>query len=254
LLKTISDTAIFATIMYYQVGLAGRVDVANFFTYLSILVTFAILMNTQLSLFASFGSAAQVQVYSSITLLAMMLFGGFILPPDTIPDYFLWLYWWNPFAWAYRALVVNEFWNDRWGDSNQILNDAGFIDPTGTIYRTDWIGYSFLVMLPYILLCCVLSAVFLSYPGEHGSANAESAPTKVKSASESQSSSAAVCIPFKPVKLSFHDICYKVTASTTNEQVSLLNNVSGIFRPGQMCALMVSEPHCSLIIFDNFKN
>jgi hypothetical protein len=228
--------------MYYQVGLAGRVDVVNFLIYLAILVTFAILMNTQLSLFASFGSAAQVQVYSSVTLLTMMLFGGFILPPDTIPHYFLWLYWWNPFAWAYRALVVNEFWNDRWDDPNKILRDAGFVDPTKQIYRTDWIGYSFLVMIPYILLCCTLSAVCLTYSGDHGSTNAESVSTKANRASESENDiSAAVEIPFKPVKLSFNNMCYQVTASTTSEQLSLLNNVSGIFRPGQMCALMVSD-------------
>ena len=240
--KTIADTVIFATIMYYQIGLAGRVDAVNFFTYLAILVTFAILMNTQLSLFASFGSAAQVQVYSSVTLLAMMLFGGFILPPDTIPNYFLWVYWWNPFAWSYRALVVNEFWNKRWDDPNQILRDAGFVDPTGTIYRTDWIGYSFLVMIPYILLCCVLSALCLSYKSDHSSAHVESVPIKSKSAIESGSqTSEAVDIPFKPVTLSFHNICYQVTASTTNEQLSLLNNVNGVFRPGQMCALMVSH-------------
>jgi hypothetical protein len=226
--------------MYYQVGLAGRVDVANFFTYLAVLVTFAVLMNTQLSLFASFGSPAQLQVYSSVTLLAMMLFGGFILPPDTIPYYFLWLYWWNPFAWAYRALVVNEFWSDRWDDPMQILNDAGFVDPTGTIYRTDWIGYSFLMMLPYTLLCCVLSALCLSYYREHCGTNAESAPTKANVASKNLAS-AVVDIPFKPVKLSFHNICYQVTSSTTSEQLLLLNNVSGIFRPGKMCALMVSE-------------
>ena len=240
--KTIADTVIFATIMYYQVGLAGRVDVANYFTYLAILVTFAILMNTQLSLFASFGSAAQVQVYSSVTLLAMMLFGGFILPPDTIPHYFLWLYWWNPFAWAYRALVVNEFWNDRWENPNQILQDVGFIDPTGTIYRTDWIGYSFLAMVPYILLCCVLSALCLSCAGDQSGTSVEFLPTKAKRVSESENkASVAVNIPLKPVMLSFHNMCYQVTASTTNEQLSLLNNVNGIFRPGQMCALMVSE-------------
>jgi ABC-2 type transporter len=240
--KTVFDTVTFATIMYYQIGLAGRVDAVNFFTYLSILVTFAILMNTQLSLFASFGSGSQVQVYSSVTLLAMMLFGGFILPPDAIPDYFLWLYWWNPFAWAYRALVVNEFWSARWDDPNQILRDAGFVDPTGTVYRTDWIGYSFLAMIPYTILCCVLSALCLTYIRHQGSNVAESTSTKTKDVKVSgNQTSGNVDIPFKPVTLSFHNICYEVTASTTNEQLSLLNNVNGIFRPGQMCALMVRE-------------
>jgi ABC-2 type transporter len=236
--KTIADTVTFATIMYYQIGLAGRVEPINFFTYLAILVTFAILMNTQLSLFASFASGAQVQVYSSVTLLAMMLFGGFIIPPDAIPAYYLWIYWWNPFAWAYRALVVNEFYSDRWDDPTQILDDNGFVDPTGTVYGSDWVGLSFLFMVPYLLFCCFLSAVGLTYVRSNARNTTEIAPNQSKVEKNNQSPE-RVEIPFKPVTLSFHDICYEVTASTTNEQLLLLKKVNGIFRPGQMCALMV---------------
>jgi ABC-2 type transporter len=224
--------------MYYQIGLAGRIDAVNFFVYLAILVTFAILMNTQLSLFASFASGSQVQVYSSVTLLAMMLFGGFIIPPDAIPDYYLWLYWWNPFAWAYRALVVNEFYSERWDNPTQILRDAGFVDPTGIVYGVDWVGLSFLFMFPYLLLCCVLSAIGLTYLRSNGRIDSESATIQTCH-EHGNGTSARVEIPFKPVTLSFQDVCYEVTASTTKEQLVLLKSVNGIFRPGQMCALMV---------------
>jgi ABC-2 type transporter len=238
--KTIFDTTTFATIMYFEIGLAGRTDAVNFFVYLAILVTFAILMNTQLSLFASFASGAQVQVYSSVTLLAMMLFGGFIIPPDAIPDYFLWLYWWNPFAWAYRALVINEFYSARWDDPSQMLKDSGFIDPRGIVYGYDWVSLSFLYMVPYLLLCCVLSSCCLTYFRHNGSIVSERTAKRSKSETANHESG-RVEIPFKPVTLSFHDICYEVTASTTNEQLSLLKSVNGIFRPGRMCALMVSR-------------
>lgn len=233
----------FATIMYYQIGLAGRTNVTNFLIYLSILIAFAVLMNTQLSLFASFATGSQMQVYSSVTLLAMMLFGGFILPPDAIPNYFTWLYWWNPFAWAYRALIVNEFYSARWDDPYQILHDAGFVDPTGTVYRTDWIGFSFAFTFLYLLVCCVLSALSLTYIRHQSGPSMESTAPRAKASkvlgSTPSTTQGAVDIPFVPVTLSFQNICYQVTASTTNEQLSLLNNVNGIFRPGQMCALMV---------------
>lgn len=236
--QIVGDTVTFASILYYEIGLAGRADVTNFLVYLSILVTFAVLMNTQLALYASFASGGQVQVLSSLTLLAMMLFGGFIIPPDAIPKYYLWVYWWNPFSWAYRALIVNEFRSPRWGDPDQILLDAGFTDPKGNVFGEIWVAYSFLFMVPYLLLCCVLSGLGLTLVRHTGNVAPEPI---VKAAVEGRTEEVErVEIPFKPVTLSFHDICYEVTASTSKEQLSLLKGVNGIFRPGQLCALMVS--------------
>ena len=45
---------------------------------------------------------------------------------------------------------------------------------------------------------------------------------------------------FTPVNLSFHDMSYEVKASKGSGKLRLLRNVSGIFRSGRMCALMVS--------------
>ena len=44
--------------------------------------------------------------------------------------------------------------------------------------------------------------------------------------------------PFVPVDLSFDNLCYDVKASTGGETLRLLNNVSGVFSGGRMCALM----------------
>ena len=48
-------------------------------------------------------------------------------------------------------------------------------------------------------------------------------------------------IPFKPVTLTFTDICYDVKASKGKDTIRLLNNVNGIFQAGRMCALMGSS-------------
>ncbi len=48
-------------------------------------------------------------------------------------------------------------------------------------------------------------------------------------------------IPFTPADLSFDNLIYEVTASTASDKLRLLNEVSGVFRAGRMCALMGSS-------------
>jgi hypothetical protein len=85
----------FATLLYYMVGLADRESAANFFVYLSLLFVFALLMNQQLAVFASFASAGGLNAYGACIVLLLILFCGFIVVPDTIPMYYSWIYWWN---------------------------------------------------------------------------------------------------------------------------------------------------------------
>jgi hypothetical protein len=76
-----------------MVGLAGRESVSNFFTFLVIIFLFSLLSNQQMAMFASFASESSLQVYGAVVLLLGILFGGFILAPDTIPRYYHFIYW-----------------------------------------------------------------------------------------------------------------------------------------------------------------
>jgi len=89
-----------------MIGLADREDPTNFFIYLSLLVVFAILMAQQLAVFASFASANMLNAYSACIILFYLLFSGFIVSPATIPLYYVWLYWLDPFAWIYRGTTL----------------------------------------------------------------------------------------------------------------------------------------------------
>lgn len=238
--QTIMDVFTFGTILYFMVGLSDRA-VTEYFLFIAILMTFAMMMNMQLAVFASFAPDSQLQVYSACTLLLLILFGGYIVAPDAIPSFYLWIYWWNPFAWAYRALVINEFRSPRWDDPDATLAGIGFVYGIDSRpFEQDWLGYCFLYMTIYFFGCVVLTAVSLGYVRQIP----EPTPPDVnitRLVSDPVSERRRVNVPFKPVTLSFADVCYEVKASTKNETLKLLNGVNGIFRSGRMCALMGSS-------------
>jgi hypothetical protein len=139
-------------------------------------------------------------------------------------------------------LVINEFRQGRWNNPDEILLDNGFVDPDGFAFGQAWVGYSFSYIVPYWLLCCVLSAIGLS--SVQHKANS---PSDLVAKSETTSAVERTTIPFQPVTLSFHDICYTVNASTSKEKLLLLKSVSGIFRSGRLCALMVRTPRLQML-------
>lgn len=225
-----------------MIGLGQRASASNFFVYLSILFVFASLMNQQMAMFASFATEARLQVYSAITLFFAILFSGFIIPVDTIPSYYLIFYWLNPFAWAYNALVVNEVYSGREDDPTAILIANGFVTPSGRAFDRTWIGWSLIYMIIYWGVCTVGTALGLTY--WRATPRVILKPASNQTTSD-DGSDGETChkmeIPFKPLTLSFEDLCYEVTASTSNNKLALLQHINGVFRPGRMCALMGSS-------------
>jgi hypothetical protein len=142
---------------------------------------------------------------------------------------------------VYRGLIVNEFYSGRWENVDQVLTNAGFVGYDGEPYGKEWIGYAFAYLLPYWLLCAVFTALGLTFCRNTGGSQSSSMDALKDADVTASKSERAIQIPFKPVTLSFRDVCYDVTASTSSEKLRLLSNVSGIFRPGRLCALMGSR-------------
>ncbi|OWZ21430.1 ABC transporter [Phytophthora megakarya] len=46
---------------------------------------------------------------SLVSVLFFLMFGGFVITKDQIPDFLIWIYWINPMAWGVRALAVNQY-------------------------------------------------------------------------------------------------------------------------------------------------
>jgi ABC-type multidrug transport system ATPase subunit len=236
------DTIVSGTVLYFMIGLADRESASNFFTFLLILFLFSLVMNQQLAVFASFASEARLQVYTACTLFVAILFSGFILPFSTIPNYLVWFYWWNPFAWAYRAFILNEVYSGRWSDPEALLAASGFVRHDGSVYEEKWIWWGVLYMFVYFLICCAFTALGLTYSWNTGDHVTPQETNRHKKTGKNETESERrIEIPFKPLTLSFQDLCYEVSASTSKEKLLLLKNACGIFRPGRMCALMGSS-------------
>ena len=123
------DCLMFGTILYFMVGLAP--SLVNYLIFMATSFSFSVLMNEYLFFFATVSRAkSMVQVVAACLLFVFILFSGFILAPNVIPSYYNWVYWYNPMAWAYRALLVNEyrssFYTEEEGD--YILTFVGFVD------------------------------------------------------------------------------------------------------------------------------
>jgi hypothetical protein len=183
---------------------------------------------------------ANVQGVGTFVVLICTLFGGFIVYPNAIPTYYIWIYWANPMAWALQGLASNEFTSGKYDnlsfDGNTFLWSRGFQD------GREWVGYSFAYMVPYTLIFSVILGIVLKYVRiEPEQALAKKKKSAAIGSIAEKADSEDFNLPFTPVDLTFENMVYEVKASTGDEMLKLLNEVSGAFVAGRMCALMGSS-------------
>lgn len=101
----------------------------------------------------------------------------------------------------------------------------------------EWIGFTFLFMLPFTLICTVvLTIVLRKVRIEPEKPHVKSKQTVAIGADKDVG--VDVNLPFTPVDLTFESLVYEVEASTSDDKLRLLNKVDGVFKAGRMCALM----------------
>ncbi|KAK7918078.1 hypothetical protein PG985_009952 [Apiospora marii] len=105
-----ANMVVFNVIVYFMTGLRQDDGMGSFFffslvTYLTTLVmsclyrTLAYLTRTP----------AQAMVPSALLSLGLMIYAGFCIPPAYLPGWSAWMYRLNPLAYAFEALLANEF-------------------------------------------------------------------------------------------------------------------------------------------------
>lgn len=137
-----------------------------------------------------------------------------------------------------KGLASIEFTSTKYDnvgfDSDLFLQVRGF--KTGRA----WIGYSFAFMIPFTLIFSFILGVVLKYvriePGKAHVKRQSVAIGQIVEKTEDEFN-----LPFTPVGLTFENLVYEVKASTGNEILRILNEVSGAFMAGRMCALMGSS-------------
>jgi hypothetical protein len=230
------DAAVLGSLVYWMVGLRATADAL--IIYLLFFLTFNMLM---LQLFNTFVAVAPnkslLAAACTVTIFFNTLFCGFIVTPDNIPVYWTWLYWMLPSAWVYRGLVLNQI-----GETDDLVRH-GFV-LNGKPFTKQWIGYGFAFVIGAFILATIVAALCLQHLRMEEPQKCSPDMPKIEEKEEEKETGDAnnESLPaFTPVDLSFHDLCYEVKASKGSEKLSLLKSVSGIFRAGRMCALMVSN-------------
>ena len=192
------------------------------------------------------------QACMSITLVVLILFSGFTVQPDVIPPYYIWIYWANIYAWIIRAVVINEYQS---GHYDTVVDDMGTTQGEATLMRFGFIfkGEAFeYVWVWYTVLFCVglslvsvaisvwcLNHVRFATGGSLGGVEDDGDDDKEKTSVTE--STQLVGLEQKGATLTFKDVSYTVTASTSNDKLQLLKGISGYFAKGKMTALMGSS-------------
>lgn len=227
----IIDASILGSLLYWMVGF--RPTAEAFFIYYFYFLTFNMLMLQLFNVFVALApNKSLLTAACTFTIFFNTLFCGFIVTPDVIPVYWKWVYWTMPSAWVYRGLAINEL-------GETALNRFGFV-LNGVPFSKEWIGYGFAYVIGCFLLATIAAALCLQLRVEEAKQSAPEIQEIEKDETEEEEIGDALTA-FTPVDLSFHDLCYEVNASKGSEKLRLLKSVSGIFRSGRMCALMVSD-------------
>uniref|UniRef100_A0A7S3UDR3 ABC transporter domain-containing protein n=1 Tax=Picocystis salinarum TaxID=88271 RepID=A0A7S3UDR3_9CHLO len=235
------DTIIFSSIVYFMVGFST--DGAGYF------FTFCLLIFSQAScmsaLFRMVGNISPTMVhanaYGGAVLLILIAMSGFTIVRTSIPDYWIWAYYASPYAYAIRALVINEMTSPRWGETNDgetvgetVLLSFGFF--TDRI----WIWIGVLALWVFYFIFTMATSLILSRVS--GPKKYAFVPDKVAPRSGPVGFSASKDFPMEPLVLSFEKIRYLVPMpGNPKENLELLKGVSGYAVPGTLTALMGSS-------------
>ncbi|GLE00166.1 hypothetical protein PINS_up008893 [Pythium insidiosum] len=223
----------------------------------------------------------QAKPISMVSIMFYILFAGFVISKDQIPDYFIWAYWLNPIAWCLRSLAINQYRDDRFNVDvyDGIDYKAKFGLQMGeyslSLFDVEsdkaWLWYGVVFMVATYVVFMSLSFLVLEYKRyespENVSLSGEDADDhslglELSSVSSSTPSYGLVETPrgpsseevilevktthrersFVPVTLAFKDLWYSVPdPANPKESIDLLKGISGFALPGTMTALMGSS-------------
>lgn len=139
-------------------------------------------------------------------------------------------------SWALQGLVSTEFTSSKYNGRGDI-----FLSTRGFQTGREWIGYSFAYMIPFTLLCTIILGFILKrvrIEPEKQHVKKKHVVRMGQAGEEADEKNDNFNLPFTPVDLTFKNLVYEVDASTSGERLRLLNEVSGTFTAGRMCALM----------------
>ncbi|KAJ0390662.1 hypothetical protein P43SY_011544 [Pythium insidiosum] len=259
------ESLVFGSMVYWMCGFVPTVQAYVIFELLLFLT------NLAFAAWFFFLSALspdlhQAKPISMVSIMFYILFAGFVISKNQIPDYFIWAYWLNPIAWCLRSLAINQYRDDRFNVDvyDGIDYKAKFGLQMGeyslSLFDVEsekvWLWYGFIFMIVSYVFFMSISFFALEYKRyespEHVGMGGEDdgQPIELASASSTSGSDdyAIMETPradatgdivlevkathrernFVPVTLAFKDLWYSVPdPANPKENIDLLKGISG---------------------------
>ncbi|KDO17090.1 hypothetical protein SPRG_15625 [Saprolegnia parasitica CBS 223.65] len=261
----IGESIVFGSLVYWMTGFVS--DGFAFIVFLCALV----LANLAFAAWFFFISSAapnllMAQPLTFLSILVYILFAGFMIVKDNIPNYLIWTFWINPLTWCFRALAVNQYSSDEFQKCS--YQGVEYCERTGMNmgayqlslygYTNDrvWIVYGFIYLAAAYVVFMALSCFFLEFKRyespegtnatveeeAHAGSDADDSYTSLPPTPVSGDSVAIAMPPSRvsPVTITFQDVWYTVKEKN-GEDKHLLRGISGYARPGTITALMGSS-------------
>ncbi|XP_042481642.1 ABC transporter G family member 23 [Macadamia integrifolia] len=153
---------LFSVPVYWLVGLNPTFSAFAFFI---LIVWLIVLMASSLVLFLSAVSPDFISGNSLIctVLGAFFLFSGYFIPKESIPKYWLFMYYVSLYKYPLDALIINEYWSIRdncfvQDNSECLLTGRDVLRSRGLDEDTRWmnVGIMFCFFLFYRMLCWIV--------------------------------------------------------------------------------------------------
>ncbi|CAI0540631.1 unnamed protein product [Linum tenue] len=255
---SIVEAVVWTSIVYYSVGFSP--EIWRFFRYMFLLFA---LHQMALGLFRTLASVARdlviANTFASACLLITFLSGGFIIPKAMIKPWWVWAFWLSPLSYAQRAISVNEFDADRWMKKSAIGNETvgyNILHSHSLPVERYWYWLGVGVLLLYAILFNIAVTFALAFLNRKSSYINHYKLIFVNPFLEALLDQSAtletkrkgMILPFQPLVMTFHNVNYFVDIpkamrheDMSERRLQLLVNVSGVFSPGVLTALVGSS-------------
>ncbi|RLN50507.1 hypothetical protein BBJ28_00017468 [Nothophytophthora sp. Chile5] len=264
-----AEALIFGTLVYWVCGFEPQASLFLIFELVLFLTNMAMGMwFFFLTTVAPNGDVATP--LGMVSILVFIIFAGFIVTKDLIPDYLIWAHWISPLTWTLKALAINQYRSgtfdvcvyedvDYCASYNGLTMGEYYLGIFGMDTDKTWIPYGIIYTAVIYVLFMFLSFLGLEYVRYESPQNVDVSEKPLKHESyvlaqtpNSAQSTAPVDYRvvemntreknFVPVTVAFQNLRYSVPdPHNPKESLELLKGISGFALPGSVTALMGSS-------------
>ncbi|KAL5700649.1 drug-responsive transcription factor pdr3 [Ranunculus cassubicifolius] len=262
-------SVVWTTLTYYVIGFSP--EFGRFIGQLVVLFALHLMSTSMFRFLASvFQTAVASPTAGGLSLMFLLLFGGFIIPNAYMPGWLKWAFWANPLTYGEIGLTTNEFLAPRW--KSMLSTNTTIGKQTLESRDLSFSGYFYWISLAALFGFAILFNIgftlalsFLKPPGRspaiisrerlaqlqgiegHRDGNPvhEKYPNGSTNTVKVVPTKGNMVLPFEPLTLAFQNVQYFVDAPLEmkergfkEKKLQLLHDVTGVFRPGVLTALM----------------